>query len=384
MNFVADRINRIKPSMTVGINIKAKAMKEEGKDVIVLAAGEPDFNTPKNIRDAANKAMEEGKTKYVPGKGTPELQKAIQKKFKEDKDANSLNSLREKYINAHMAWQRIEMINIGKAEEIYYNSKMNVYPVNTARVTSNISSGSYDFNNANNNAAQGFPTIDYMLYGIGETDEKILEVYGSTDQKHINYLTDITDNMKNITDDVIGSWETYKNDFINSTGNTATSAVNVMVNDFLFYYEKGFRANKIGIPGGVFSTSPIPENVEGYYSRVNSKKFAIEAYDGIIEFFEGKQHGSGTPYTGSSLKSIIVDLDSNTGDNNLGNKISNKMAIAKQKLSDLDENFVNQIGSDNLKFLRTYDAIQEVVVLLKVDMLQLLSINVDYIDADGD
>ena len=84
MNFVADRINRIKPSMTVGINIKAKAMKEEGRDVIVLAAGEPDFNTPKNIRDAANKAMEEGKTKYVPGKGTPELQKAIQKKFKQD------------------------------------------------------------------------------------------------------------------------------------------------------------------------------------------------------------------------------------------------------------------------------------------------------------
>ncbi len=82
MNFVADRINRIKPSMTVGINIKAKAMKEEGKDVIVLAAGEPDFNTPKNIRDAANKAMAMGKTKYVPGKGTPELQKAIQKNLR--------------------------------------------------------------------------------------------------------------------------------------------------------------------------------------------------------------------------------------------------------------------------------------------------------------
>ncbi len=88
MNYLADRIKRVKPSMTVGINIKAKAMKEEGKNVIVLAAGEPDFNTPKNIRDAANKAMEEGKTKYVPGKGTPELQKAIQKKFKEDNNIN--------------------------------------------------------------------------------------------------------------------------------------------------------------------------------------------------------------------------------------------------------------------------------------------------------
>ena len=85
MNFVAERINRIKPSMTVGINIKAKAMKEQGKDVIVLAAGEPDFNTPKNIRDAANKAMEEGKTKNVPGKGTPELQKAKQKKIQKMK-----------------------------------------------------------------------------------------------------------------------------------------------------------------------------------------------------------------------------------------------------------------------------------------------------------
>ena len=57
MNFVADRLSKIKPSMTVGINVKAKALKDEGKDVIVLAAGEPDFNTPKNIRDAASKAM---------------------------------------------------------------------------------------------------------------------------------------------------------------------------------------------------------------------------------------------------------------------------------------------------------------------------------------
>ena len=84
MNFIADRLSRIKPSMTVGINVKAKALRDEGKDIIVLAAGEPDFNTPQNIREAAYKAMEDGKTKYVPGKGTQELQRAIQKKFKDD------------------------------------------------------------------------------------------------------------------------------------------------------------------------------------------------------------------------------------------------------------------------------------------------------------
>ena len=84
MNFIADRLSRIKPSMTVGINVKAKALRDEGKNIIVLAAGEPDFNTPQNIREAAYKAMEDGKTKYVPGKGTPELQRVIQKKFKDD------------------------------------------------------------------------------------------------------------------------------------------------------------------------------------------------------------------------------------------------------------------------------------------------------------
>ena len=88
MNFIADRLKRIKPSMTVGINVKANALRAEGKAVLVLAAGEPDFDTPLNIRKAAVTAMEEGQTRYVPGKGTPALQKAIQSKFLKDNNLN--------------------------------------------------------------------------------------------------------------------------------------------------------------------------------------------------------------------------------------------------------------------------------------------------------
>ena len=84
MSFIASRLKRIKPSMTVGINVKANALRAEGKDVLVLAAGEPDFDTPANIRKAAFDAMESGQTRYVPGKGTPALQKAIQTKFIKD------------------------------------------------------------------------------------------------------------------------------------------------------------------------------------------------------------------------------------------------------------------------------------------------------------
>ncbi len=84
MNLQADRLKRIKPSMTVAINVKANALRSQGKDVLVLAAGEPDFDTPTNIINAAKKAMEQGKTRYVPGKGTAELQEAIINKFNKD------------------------------------------------------------------------------------------------------------------------------------------------------------------------------------------------------------------------------------------------------------------------------------------------------------
>ena len=85
-NFLSQRLTKIKPSLTVSINVKANALRAEGRDVLVLAAGEPDFDTPVNIRNAAVKAMEEGQTRYVPGKGTPALQKAIIKKFQQDND----------------------------------------------------------------------------------------------------------------------------------------------------------------------------------------------------------------------------------------------------------------------------------------------------------
>ena len=84
MDFLSNRLKKIKPSLTVGVNIKANELKAAGKDVLVLAAGEPDFDTPKNIQEAAITAMKKGETRYVPGKGTAKLQEAIIKKFKKD------------------------------------------------------------------------------------------------------------------------------------------------------------------------------------------------------------------------------------------------------------------------------------------------------------
>ena len=91
MDFLSERLKKIKPSLTVAVNIKANALKAEGRDVLVLAAGEPDFDTPINIQEAAIKAMKKGETRYVPGKGTAELQNGIKNKFINDNNIKYAN-----------------------------------------------------------------------------------------------------------------------------------------------------------------------------------------------------------------------------------------------------------------------------------------------------
>jgi len=83
-DFLAASLGRIKPSPTIAITTKARELKAAGGDVIGLAAGEPDFDTPQNIKDAAIKAINDGQTKYTAVEGIPELRAAIAAKFKRE------------------------------------------------------------------------------------------------------------------------------------------------------------------------------------------------------------------------------------------------------------------------------------------------------------
>ena len=79
---LSQRIRNIAPSATLAIDSKAKQLKKEGKDVVIFAAGEPDFNTPDNVKQAAKKAIDDNITRYTPVGGLPELKKAISDKFR--------------------------------------------------------------------------------------------------------------------------------------------------------------------------------------------------------------------------------------------------------------------------------------------------------------
>ena len=87
MAFLADRTERIKPSATIAVTDKARALKAAGRDVIGLGAGEPDFDTPDNIKEAAIKAIRDGKaSKYTAVDGIPELKAAVARKFKRENE----------------------------------------------------------------------------------------------------------------------------------------------------------------------------------------------------------------------------------------------------------------------------------------------------------
>ncbi len=84
MAFISAALSRIKPSATIALTQKARDLKASGKDVISLSVGEPDFDTPENIKEAAIRAIRDGQTKYPPVAGIPQLREAIARKFKRE------------------------------------------------------------------------------------------------------------------------------------------------------------------------------------------------------------------------------------------------------------------------------------------------------------
>lgn len=297
----------------------------------------------------------------------------------------NLDNLREDWLDAYKTWQYVEMFNIGKAEEVLYNFQMNVYPTNVSDIQDNIANGNYDLSTANNNDAVGFPAVDYLLYGAKTTDSDIVNFYSTDAAAAANqqYLSDVIDQMNSLTTTILNDWtSSYRDTFVNSTGNTVSSSVNMMVNDFIFYYEKGLRANKVGIPAGVFSNTPLADKVEGFYSKEFSKELALESLTAVGQFFNG------IPYNGSgygpSYGSYLTFLRDNNGTSDLTSMINSQLGTIRSTMSTLDNNFYNQVNIDNTKMTATYDELQRVTVLLKVDMLQTLNISVDYVDADGD
>ena len=305
--------------------------------------------------------------------------------FADEPNLANLTELRAEWETAYKAWQNVSMFAIGKAEEIGLRTKLNTYPLDVEDVKNNIEQGSYDLALPSNLDAQGFPALDYLLFGLAGTEDEVLAFYtnSSNADSYKSYVRDVVDLIDALTQEVLLDWNgDYRDEFVNNSGNSATASVDRLVNDFMFYYEKHLRAGKVGIPAGVFSSSTLSTHVESPYKGDISKELLLDALDASQDFFNGKYFEAST--TGESLKSYLNYLSTEKEETNLSDLINQQFEKARTEIQGLNDNFVEQIQQDNFQFLRAYDQLQLNVVLMKVDMLQALNINVDYVDADGD
>ncbi len=305
--------------------------------------------------------------------------------FTATSDETNLVALRSAWSNAFISWQSVSLFEIGKAEEVSFRNFMNVYPVNSTNIETNISSESYDLATVAAQDEQGFGSLDYLINGLATTDAGIVAFYtdATSGDKYKNYLTDLVNRMDTLTNEVVTDWTgNFRTTFVNNNGSSATSSVDKIANDFIFHYEKHLRAGKIGIPAGVFATETFDDKVEAFYKGDFSKALFNANLDAMQDFFNGKHFGGSA--TGASFRSYLDFLNTIKDGEDLAKIIDDQFNITRTTAAGLGNDFANQVRTNNTLMLNTYDELQKNVVHMKVDMLQALSIKVDFVDADGD
>ncbi len=297
--------------------------------------------------------------------------------FTADPTEENLLALRSQFESSYIDFQTVAMFDLGKAEEINYRRFMNTYPLAASEVDDKIASGTYNLQLPSSFKEQGFPALDYLLYGIGETNAEIVGKYSS--ENYRNYLLDVSKRINALTAEVNASWQgDYRDTFVANTSSSSTGSVDKLTNKYIMYFEAFLRSGKIGFPSGVFTGTPSPINVEAYYSNDLSKELYMKALESYLDFFIGRSFNGGQ--TGKSFKQYLEFLDRE----DLATDIINQFDVIMTQATNLNTSLKNQVETNNTVMLAAYDELQKAVVLLKLDMVQALSISINYVDSDGD
>ncbi|NJC25040.1 imelysin family protein [Neolewinella antarctica] len=292
---------------------------------------------------------------------------SLQSLESEGNDAN-LEQARTEFDAAYLAWQRQAPFLLAEAEAVRLRRQSNTYPADVKQIQENIATEA-NLALPSMIAAQGFPALEYLLFGTDETGVPV-----ANNGKAITYSVRLVDRMLELQNAVSEQVKEGRSAYIANDGNSATASIDRTVNDYIFYYEKSLRAGKVGIPAGVFSDDPLADRVEGRY-RGNSKALFLAALEATETFFNRD---------GLADYLDAVQSTGATEREPLSASIAQQFLTIKAAAQTLDDDFGQQVLTDNGQMLALYDELQKLTILLKVDMLQALSINVDYVDADGD
>ncbi len=288
----------------------------------------------------------------------------------------NLSNLKSAWLSAYKVWQKASPYNFGPAETVFLRNSLNNFPLNIEEVNNNIQSGSYDFN-LPDAFDKGFPALDYLLYGIGSDDNTIIEKY-TTDadaSKYIQYLTDVTTDIKTRVDHTYTEWQTggYDDTFNNNIGTAAGSSLSLLVNQLNQNYEL-IKRDKIGIPSGVLTLSNTnAELVEAYFGgqSLELAKIALEAAENM--------------YLGQNGVGLDDYLEAiNDEGKTLNTNIKAQFVAAKSSLNTLSDPLSNDVTNNNAAVISAYNELSKILVNIKTNMPSLMCISITYIDNASD
>lgn len=298
--------------------------------------------------------------------------------FTANPNGSTHNDLFLSWFIAYATWQKIDMLEFGPAERVGLRVYMNIYPVTVSKLNNNIASGTYNLEEFGNRDVQGFPALDYLING--STVQSYITGPDATNKK--NYLKAVIAKMLEKTTAVKNEWGSYKSTFVSATGTDVNSSLSQMVNAYVLYYERYLRSGKIGLPAGVMTGIPKPEIIESFYYQTGSKDLAKAALTAVMDFYSGKSYDGKS--SGESMKSYMTALGTKDDAGKLmADVITHEMQEASAAFIS-SGTLYNNIQNDRPQILTFYEELQDVVPLLKVDMVSAFSISITYTDNDGD
>nr|WP_299204655.1 imelysin family protein [uncultured Brumimicrobium sp.] len=293
--------------------------------------------------------------------------------FKNNPTNANLDIVKSNWKAAYLTWQTVKIFDFGPVRSIGFKNATGTYPVDTAKIQTNISNGGYNLAAVNNLDAIGFNALDYLLYNYDALNRF------QNETAYLSYTEEVIEKLYSETQSVVNAWVNYESVFNKSTGTSSTSAFSEFVNEFNRDYELAKTA-KVGIPIGKANLGLVkPEYVEARYSGI-SFELLIESIKRLKAVYNGNSFANNT--SGVGFSNYLVHLEKVGLDDVINDKFDLIIADAEAFTVTLEEAINNPSMMNQLDEL--YLHLQQQVVNIKTDMTSAFGVLITYQDNDGD
>ncbi len=290
-------------------------------------------------------------------------------------DVAKLQAAKLAFKEAYMAWQAIESYDFAKATGLSYG--LNNFPPDTAKIQSNILSGTYNLGEAGNIRAKGFPALDYLLF---QSPNEQLTVDGVNNFQYAKqYLNDVANDISTNITSVYDDWNTsHINTFINATGLDIGGSVSILCNSWAQYTERTRRervGNALGYVGLIGTGVTNEKLYEAFYANY-SKELLIANLQAGKNLFTG---GAGTGFDDyPQVKEATFQGVP------LNEEIANQYDKCIAAANAINTDFRTALVNDKQKMETLFLELKKLVVLVKVDLASAVGVTISYLDNDGD